>query len=96
MGELQCWMKAFAISLAAALSVGCAGSWLGKNVGVYSGLDWEMKYGHNFGDPKGGGISGTGGEGPGQRVDSSFSIDRADQYPEDYMETGFRILFRPE
>lgn len=84
-----------AISVAAC-SVGCAGSWLGKNIGVYSGLDVEIDYTNSSGDPKGGGITGFAGEGPGQRVDSSFKIDQADQYPEHQVRTGFRILFRPE
>ena len=89
-------MRILVIAIIAACSMGCAGSWLGKNIGVYSGMDLEFDYGHNFGDPSGGSLTGNLDPEHGRFGPSSFTIDRADQYPEDTVRTGFRILLRPE
>ncbi len=89
-------MQMLAIAIVAALTLGCAGSNFAKYIGAYAGVDLEFDYGHNFGDPQGSSISGNLDPEHGRFGPSSFSIDRADQYPEDTVHTGFRILLRPE
>jgi hypothetical protein len=76
--------------------VGCAGSNFAKYIGAYAGVDLTFDYGHNFGDPDGGGITGNLEPAHGKHGGSSFSIDRADQYANDQVRAGFTILLRPE
>lgn len=75
--------------------VGCQGSQFAKYVGCYAHTDFRMDYAHQFGDPSDGGISGVLAPEHGKFGESSFRIDRPDQYAEDRIETGFTVRFAP-
>ena len=86
-------MKLFAIAMLAASLMGC--EHFQNTVGCYAHTDFTMGYAHQFGDPSGGGISGVLAPEHGNFGESTFRIDRPDQYAEDRIDTEVTLRFAP-
>lgn len=86
-------MRALILVIGAAVFMGCAQ--FQDTVGCYAHTDATMGYVHQFGDSSGGGISGTLAPEHGGFGESTFRIDRPDQYSENILKTELTFRFAP-
>ena len=87
------WLKTLCFSVLASALFGCAQ--FQDTIGCYTHTDATLGYVHQFGDSSSSGINGTLAPEHGRFGESTFSIDRPDEFSENILKTELTFRFGP-